>query len=218
MVPDLSPKPTCLERPFLNPPVLATSPCISDVLAPVLSEVTIFIIFLCVVSFQYPFSKLWTPRGQEPPFYLLHFLSLSTVLGTHRPSGNVPQRDVSGWRCAELPAPKLTDPLTQRMPDTVDFSSWEWGGRLRWGWLRALLDSVLPGRLGRGHGEYSAYAGPGLSQGPASALKAGLAQSRAPHGPQAVIAANLSSMPQEPSGAQPFPLVTEHHLRHELWP
>lgn len=44
------------------------------------------------------------------------------------------------------------------------------------------------------------------------ALKAGLAQSRAPHGPQAVIAANLSSMssmPQEPSGTQPFPLVTE---------
>lgn len=43
------------------------------------------------------------------------------------------------------------------------------------------------------------------------ALKAGLAQSSTPHGPHEVTAANLSSMfsmPQEPSGTQPFPLVT----------
>lgn len=48
VVPGLSPKALCPEGPFLDPPVPATLPCSGDLLAPVLSDVIIVIIFLCV--------------------------------------------------------------------------------------------------------------------------------------------------------------------------
>lgn len=48
VVPGVSPKATCPEGPFLDPPVPATVPCSSDFLASVLSDVIASIIFLCV--------------------------------------------------------------------------------------------------------------------------------------------------------------------------